>query len=239
MGLDNLVNDENSNGTESDKTNKIENAATDKAANRSKSSKKFVEISREEFENFLDNDAPYYWKIVNTDAGEIVYETEEFMFEYPDVTLRIFSTIEKGVGISRGKGDDAIRTVIWTKDKEHPIGGRTKTLRIQTWKKNLLKKIKSLSNEWQNYVDPCPQCNGWLVKREGKNGEFLGCINWKKDGSGCNYMESIGEPEEHEGECPRCEGGYLVKRSGPYGEFLGCTNWRSDGSGCDYKEQIN
>lgn len=231
MGLDNLVNDNSSNDSEA--KNK------DTETNQSGTSKKYVKITREEFEEFLDNKAPYFWKIVDTDAGEIIYETDEFMFEYQNITLRIFSTIEKGVDVVRGKGDDAIRTVIWSKEHNAPIGGRTKTLRIQTWRKNLLKKINSLSDEWHNYVDPCPECSGWLVEREGKNGKFLGCINWTEDGSGCNYIKNIYDDDDYVKECPVCNDGKLVKRDGQYGKFLGCTNWEKDGSGCNYNENLD
>lgn len=221
MGLDNIVNegDESANSTSS----------------KPGSSKKYVKILRDEFEEFLYDQSPYYWQEVNTDSGELVYETDEFMIMYPDISLRIFSTIDKGTDEGREKGDDAIRTVIWSKEKDVPIGGRKSTYRIKTWKKNLLRKIKSLSDEWHDYVEECPNCDGWLVERQGNKSSFLGCINWEKDGSGCDYTR----PLEHEGQCPECEDGFLVKREGRDGKFLGCSNWKSDGSGCSYTDQIN
>lgn len=31
----------------------------------------------------------------------------------------------------------------------------------------------------------CPHCQATLIEKEGKNGKFYVCPNWKKDGSGC------------------------------------------------------
>lgn len=236
MGLDNLVGeDDETDDKEQKETKKETNTST-----QSDSSKQFVKITREKFEDFLDETVSYNWIIVeDSDAEEIIYETEEFMFEYSDVSLRIMSTIEKGLDVSREKGDDAIRTVIWSKDADKPIGGRKSTYRIKTWKKNLLNKINSLSDQWDNYVEECPNCNGWLREIDGKHSKFLGCINWEKEGDGCNYRRTLEKPEEAEKKCPNCESGYLIKREGPYGEFLSCSNWNSDGSGCDHTEQLN
>lgn len=228
MGLDDLVDDEN-------------NITNDEINNTTETSnqRRYVVITQEEFEKFLEEKVPYFWMPVNVDAGEIVYETEEFMFEYFDVSLRVFSTIDRGTGKTRDKGEDAIRTVIWNQEVNRPMGGRKKTLRIETWQKNLRGKIKSIADEWQNYIKPCPECNGWLVQRTGQYGEFMGCSNWSKEGDGCDYIERTEEPDEYVKDCPSCDDGFLVERSGPYGEFLGCINWVKDGTGCNYKEQIN
>jgi ssDNA-binding Zn-finger/Zn-ribbon topoisomerase 1 len=36
-------------------------------------------------------------------------------------------------------------------------------------------------------VKDCPDCDGYLIKKKGKYGYFLGCINYPK----CNHMERI------------------------------------------------
>lgn len=41
----------------------------------------------------------------------------------------------------------------------------------------------------------CPQCDGWLVERRGRNGTFLGCINYP----GCNGTQSLSRREGRSG----------------------------------------
>ena len=36
-------------------------------------------------------------------------------------------------------------------------------------------------------VKDCPDCDGYLIRKKGKYGYFLGCINYPK----CNHMERI------------------------------------------------
>lgn len=226
MGLDNLVNEDSEND------NKINKKET------SSSQTKYVTITVDEFEEFLEDNTPYFWRVVSAEAKEIVYQTDEFMLMHPDVSLRIFSSIDIESGVSRGKGKDAIRTIIWSNKIKTPLGGRSRTHRIGTWRKNLNKKIYSLRDEWEDYLNPCPNCSGWLIEREGKHGKFLGCTNWSKDGNGCNYLERLENPDDYVKECPECDNGVLVEREGPYGEFLGCTNWNKDGTGCNHKEKV-
>ena len=87
----------------------------------------------------------------------------------------------------------------------------------------------------------CPKCNSKLVKRNGKNGVFWGCSNWKPNGKdNCDAMFSDyeGKPDfegkskpkaqlsEH--DCPKCNS-KLVKRNGKNGVFWGCSNWKPNG----------
>jgi DNA helicase-4 len=38
----------------------------------------------------------------------------------------------------------------------------------------------------------CPVCNrGYLREKTGKNGPFLGCSRWRKDGTGCRFTRNI------------------------------------------------
>lgn len=150
---------------------------TPKNDESSDSKRKYVQPSRDEFEEFLAG-TELNWRTVQTDSGEIVYEAT-LKNHSPMLTLRLFSTIQKGKDTARDKGKDAIRTVIWHNGMKRPIGGRTKTLRIKTWKKNLQEKIESLKEEWEEYVKNCPECHdGFMVTREGEYGEFLGCTSY-------------------------------------------------------------
>ena len=43
----------------------------------------------------------------------------------------------------------------------------------------------------------CPKCElGVLVEREGPHGRFVGCTEWRGDGSGCGYTQSLPSPTE-------------------------------------------
>lgn len=150
----------------------------------SSGAKKYKEITRNEFEEFL-NENGYDWSFVhqkmNPDqlrnfTGELVYQVSGI--EESDLKLLVFSSIDTRTEKSRPKGSDAIRTVIWSKKHQRPVGGKTRTHRIGTWRSNLRPKIEELLDEWGKHVVECDECGGWLVKREGEYGEFLGCVNY-------------------------------------------------------------
>jgi len=150
--------------------------------NKSSSSgtqRKYVQPSQEEFESFLsdiEDELNVEWNIAtDANSNEIVYETPGVLPEHTGRVLRVFSTIEERTGQARSKGSDAIRTVIWDKNINAPVGGRTKTLRIKTWRKNLRNKIVSLIQETSDYVTVCDECGNFMVIREGQYGKFLGC----------------------------------------------------------------
>lgn len=37
----------------------------------------------------------------------------------------------------------------------------------------------------------CQRCGGYLVIKDGVNGEFWGCSNYRSDNLGCNYTENL------------------------------------------------
>lgn len=153
----------------------------------SSSSKKYEEISLEDFVDFLSK-LPYdFVQATDHPSKEVVFESNVILEDYSDITLRVFSSIDTRTGKSRKKGADAIRTVIWHRGSNRPIGGRTRTHRIKTWRKNLKKKIVSLVEETNEYIIQCPECGGWLVERDGKYGKFLGCSNYPD----CDHTEQI------------------------------------------------
>jgi len=151
------------------------------------SSKEFTPITMEEMVSFL-SDLPYDFVQCSGEGGhEAVFETNRAMQDNRQITLRVFSSIDERSGKSRKKGADAIRTVLWHRGAGRPIGGRTRTHRIKTWRKNLRKKIKSLIEETDEYVHNCSECGAWMVERDGKYGKFLGCINYPD----CENTEQI------------------------------------------------
>lgn len=49
-------------------------------------------------------------------------------------------------------------------------------------------KIEKIINEFGEEIYVCPGCNkGYMIKRNGKYGEFLGCSEYPK----CRYTENI------------------------------------------------
>lgn len=85
---------------------------------------------------------------------------------------------------------------------------------------------------WPDPVDTgeiCPDDNGKLLSRWGRNGPFVGCENYPE----CRYTLNIGsdgmveprkEPEMTDYDCPEC-GAKMMKRWGRNGWFLGCSTY--------------
>jgi hypothetical protein len=193
MGLGNLI-DGGDDDDESDSNTSGSSSSTSstepKKENQSK--RKYERITYDEFRDFLDDLRYGFYENDDVEGGERVFESEGLMPFDDDVILRIYSTIPKHGQGARDRGDDAIRTVVWSREEERPIGGRTKTLRIQTWRKNLREKIESIMEETQQYVTECPVCltypftrdHGFLVEKSGKYGPIVGCTNYPE----CSVM---------------------------------------------------
>lgn len=145
----------------------------------------FIVFSKEEFETILDN-MEYEFEEVDTSSGkrfsqEIVYESIDLGFPlHPNLVLRIFSTVDKRSMESRGKGNDSIKCVVWDKELERPIGGRSYTKRLGTMPENLNAKAADIIEQYEKYITSCDECGAWLVERENsKDGnKFLGCVRY-------------------------------------------------------------
>lgn len=155
--------------------------------------RKYERIAEEDFENFLDS-LWYDWHEANPNDDGFRKFSREKVYSIPPlsnidgVTVLIFSTIDHRTGKARDKGQDAIRCVVWSTELNKPIGGKKKTLRIETWKSNLKPKIEDLVEETSSYIKSCSSCEiGWLVEREGQYGEFLGCVRYPD----CDHTEQI------------------------------------------------
>src|SRR5688572_27716636 len=96
----------------------------------------YTEITRQQFEGFLGvgpDGKPTkqfgYYRLELPNVYELVYGRRVS----PDVTLRIFSSIDRDTGISRGKGKDAIRVTLFWKQtptsEPRLIGVEKKVLR--------------------------------------------------------------------------------------------------------------
>jgi len=148
------------------------------------SKRTYTDIDKQEFEaalaetGFAFKEVDYEW------SGELIYEAES---ENGMFTLRVYSSLSKHTGHARDKGSDAIRTVVIHTDTGRPVLKEKRTNRIQTWKKNLKKKIDNMASR-QSEVEICGQCGNPMVIRTSKDGnEFYGCSQYPE----CTYTKSI------------------------------------------------
>ncbi len=139
----------------------------------------YCHISREEFETALGvgkgelvSGLAFLHRNLRG-VKELVYEA----IQNDRLSVRVFSSIVPGTG-SRDVGEDAIRCqrIYYNDDgKEQIIGTEKRVNRIQTWRKNLLSRIETMSKE---EVIVCPLCSGPMKERRGEFGKFIGCINF-------------------------------------------------------------
>ena len=145
--------------------------------------RQYTNVTEAEFDAFMD-DLAVYSKRVPANAKEVVYDIP---LPVDGLVVRVWSTLVRGN--SRAKGEDAIRTVVWDTEKSQPIAGKPKTLRIDTWRKNLRAKIKELLKKWRQYDRLCPECGSRMALREPEQGDswtaFWGCTNFPR----CEHSE--------------------------------------------------
>lgn len=173
----------------------IDKSSDDQEAQK-KEKARYERITTDDMVKFLNNlekDHGINWSYPDMRGGEsshrrfdqeLVYQID---LDEPRLSIYLFSSINSRTGLAREKGGDAIRTVIWDKESGRPVGGKKRTNRIKTWRKNLKPKILELKEEWGEHVTECDVCGGWMVKREGEYGEFLGCTNYPE----CHNTEQI------------------------------------------------
>lgn len=148
------------------------------------STRRYTNITAEEFEEFLGSFAEFE-KVDMDGVNENVYSID---LPADNLELRIFSTLQDGH--ARSRGSDAIRNVIWSTEDECPVSGRKKTLRIETWRDNLAQKIQDMMLSWREVINPrCDECGSWMARRESQFGEFWGCGNYPD----CTHTVNIDE----------------------------------------------
>jgi DNA topoisomerase I len=81
-----------------------------------------------------------------------------------------------------------------------------------------------LKSDLQEETDvKCEKCGRNLIKKWGRNGQFLACPAYPE----CKFSRPLTEqtPSVHvEGNCPKC-GSPLVAKTGRYGRFAACSNY--------------
>lgn len=87
----------------------------------------FVTLSKKQFEDALTDLGAPFKEIPVPGCNEYVYNVGT---SNPKVFIRIYSTVDKSLGTTRGKGDDAIRVVFWDHQNNRPVGKGAKILRV-------------------------------------------------------------------------------------------------------------
>lgn len=142
----------------------------------------FTTISRYEMEKLLqvgDDGKPTgnlgFYLIDLPNTFELVYAKRVNV----DLSLRVYSTIQKGGDMARSKGKDSIKVALfWKKTPESQpiiIGTQRKVLRVLGWRANLLERI----NMWRELIGPaCEKCGAPTVERKARGNTFFGCGNY-------------------------------------------------------------
>jgi DNA topoisomerase-1 len=68
----------------------------------------------------------------------------------------------------------------------------------------------------------CPKCQGDLVMKRGRYGQFIGCSQYPA----CKHMESLDQAISTQVACPSCHKGNLIKKKSRFGTFFyPCTEY--------------
>lgn len=146
----------------------------------------YTEISKSEMEDLLVHELGFSSVVDVNNAREEIYEYSFSTKSGEDLAIRVYSSIDVRTGKSRDSGSDAIRVVLMWKDGSEwrAIGSSKRVHRIQTWRKNLRKRLSN----WKDMVKgECSRCGAPLRVRKGKHGKFLGCSRYGS--TGCSYTE--------------------------------------------------
>lgn len=139
----------------------------------------FVSVSQREFESAI---LPLGFKPVSLDG------TKEFVYgkrmdcNGSAFTVRVYSGVDIRTGVSREVGSDAIRVCMVGRNSDGSIYGVCKDRRVNRTKNWALNLRERLSHFDCDAVHSCPKCNAPLALRKGKNGDFLGCSEYRVTG---------------------------------------------------------
>lgn len=139
----------------------------------------YYEISKTEMEDFLFNEMsfPSGHNPLNVQGPtELVYG-KGFRLGIHPVTLRVYSSIQRGT--ARSVGNDSIKVCLILRRPDGEIRGIGKTKRVHRvkgWRTNLKKRITDMVDSIKDIV-LCPKCEMPMSKRNGKT-EFWGCTDY-------------------------------------------------------------
>ncbi|MBY8998777.1 MAG: topoisomerase DNA-binding C4 zinc finger domain-containing protein [Candidatus Thorarchaeota archaeon] len=115
---------------------------------------------------------------IKSEEGEIVYRIPL----QNDLWIWVYSTVTPKTGVSRNRGEDAIRTVLMYHNWK-AVMKVSKTLRTENWKENLREKIKELSERVTDQI--CPDGHPLVRRTARTGGHFLGCSMFPD----CDYIQ--------------------------------------------------
>lgn len=148
----------------------------------------YTEITESEMNRFLCGKLGFgRGSTFGEGANEKVYDYQFDTKSGERLAIVVYSSIDELTGLSRDSGSDAIRVVLMWKSSDgwKAIGSTGRVNRIDTWRKNLRKRLSG----WKDMLEgKCKSCGAPLTVRKGEYGKFLGCARY--DSSGCNYTES-------------------------------------------------
>jgi len=94
----------------------------------------------------------------------------------------------------------------------------------QVKEKSSAEKITTLGDADKNIK--CPECQGKMVIKLGRNGKFLSCSRFPECAGARTIDGKVLEPPKETGEaCPECKEGKLIEREGKYGKFISCNRY--------------
>ena len=104
----------------------------------------FVTLTKEELEKILPN----FTIVDQARSNEYIYDIPTSRNE---ISVRIFSTVDKSTNKTRDKGKDAIRVIFWDKLNDRPIGKGAKILRVEG-KTSIKERIQQRTNDFLDKV---------------------------------------------------------------------------------------
>jgi DNA topoisomerase-1 len=153
-----------------------------------------------------------------TDLGEKVWKTLDGLFRdifELDFTARMETELDKV-----DEGQDDWRTVV--KLFYEPL-----TVDLEAIKRKRSELKRQLQEESE---EVCANCGRKLVKKWGKNGQFLACPGFPE----CRYTRPLEAEETIDRKCPQC-GSELIFRNGRFGRFIACKSYPA----CKYTEAVS
>ena len=147
----------------------------------------YTEISENEMDELLVHELDFSPSYDTDHAKEKIYDHPFVTKSGDDMLIRVYSSIDVRTGKSRESGNDAIRVVLMWKDGSEwrPVGSSKRVHRIETWRKNLRKRLSN----WRDMVEGrCEECGAPMKVRSGQHGKFLGCVRYGS--TGCDYTDT-------------------------------------------------
>lgn len=144
----------------------------------------FITIKKSEFDEFIENgivSAGYEVK-ETYEGNEVVYVIN--VPEYDNLKIKLYSSVDRYYEVSRDKGKDAIRIVLFDTISKKSAAPSKKVLRTEgrttVWSRTT-KAIESMI-EISSELPICQSCGSVMVMRWPKNNKkaqhFYGCLSW-------------------------------------------------------------